>query len=244
MIERFVGLQMHTVACNQMTRWAKDPKVTPGMLRRALDAVLADYAATGPLSDNLKVEYLTFLKTYDDRDLVWKSLNDPDTVGPGKAAWFARDQQVFSIAKGLKHEPERSRRVARLVFANLLAVVDLPPARRPPVACTLRGSFAGAPPALVDLYSLDESAPAPARALSPEEVRRWFRTRRSTPRTSCPPSSPSSRPPIASGVTQANLVLALANRLFEIERGQPPETFEALVGPYLKVLPEGYQPLQ
>ena len=42
----------------------------------------------------------------------------------------------------------------------------------------------------------------------------------------------------------ANLVLALASRLYELERGQPPETFKELVGPYLKALPEGSPPDQ
>ena len=136
-IERRVGVLMHEMACLRLTRWANDPRITPELLRPALEAAIADYATTGPLSDNIKVEYLVFLTTYDKPELVWQCLNDANTIAPSKPAWFARETHLFQLSKGFKHEPERSRRVARLVFANLLATCDLPPGRRPPVACSL-----------------------------------------------------------------------------------------------------------
>jgi hypothetical protein len=244
-IERFVGGQMHSVATRQLIHWANDPKITPALVRKALDAVIDDYATTARLSDTLKVEYLTFLKTYDDPNLVWKCLNDENIsfAGAGKPPWFVRDPKVFSLARAFRTEPERSRRVVRLVYANLLAVCDLPPDRRPPVAATLVGLIPTGKLPLVDLYTMDASAPAPARALTPAEIRDWFDS------TLYARQLMGALKNIVQGidrerVTQATLVIALANRLYEVERGKAPSTVEELVGPYLKALPEGYQRIE
>ncbi len=244
MIERLVGKAMHQVACRQITRWASDLRVTPAMLRQALDSAIADYAMTAPLSDCVKVEYMGFLKTYEDPDLVWKCLSDPNLGVSGKPNLVGRNAHFFSVARVFKKEPERSRRVTRLVFANLLAVCDLRPDRRPTIACSLP-NLTGSPGSqtLADLYQLDSSAPPAARALPPDKILRWYRTTLYASHL-----SPSLKMIInvtdTERVTQANLVIALANRLYEIERGKPPETVEELVGPYLKALPEGYKPIK
>jgi hypothetical protein len=39
---------------------------------------------------------------------------------------------------------------------------------------------------------------------------------------------------------RADLILSLADRIYEIEKGQPPATVEALVGTVLPRLPEDY----
>jgi hypothetical protein len=242
-IERVIGSQLHDQACRQLTRWANDPRATPTLIRQALVAAISDYEMTRPLSDNVKVEYLVFLPTYNDPDQVWKCLNDQNVVGTGKPAWFARDLNLFRLSKGLKGEPERSRRVARLIFANLLATCDLPPERRPPIACSLPHPDPTAKYSLVDLCSLDDSAPASARALPPEKILQWFHTTLFASQL-LPALSPIIKAIDRERPTQANLVITLANRLYEIERGRPPETVEELIGPYLKSLPEGYKPPQ
>jgi hypothetical protein len=208
------------------------------LIRQALEAAISDYESTGPLSDNLKVEYLVFVTTYDDTDQVWKCLNDQNVVGAGKPAWFARDLNLFRLSKGFKNEPERSRRIARLVFANLLATCDLPPERRPPIACSLPHPDPTAKYTLVDLCSLGDSAPAKARALPPERILQWFHTTLFASQI-LPAFSPLIKVIDRERTTQANLVIALADRLYEMERGHAPESVEELVGPYLKVLPGG-----
>ena len=240
-VERFAGIQMHALAARQLMRWAKDPRVTPALLRRALDAVIADDAETSPLSDTLKVEYLTFLKTYDDPDLVRKCLNDEDTAGADHHPWFARDPGVFGVSKAFLREPERSRRVTRLVYANLLSVCDLPARSRPPVVCSLPNltGRGGTPTLLVNLYAVDASMPESARALPPAKILEWYQSTLYA-RHLTPALINIMKAVDTERVTQANLVIALANRLYEVERGKPPETFEELVGPYLKALPEGY----
>lgn len=236
-IERFVGIQVHQQACRQLTLWASDPRVTPSELRRALDLAIEDYRATSPASDTLKVEYLGFLKTYDDPELVRKCLNDFATAGRANSPWFARDAGLFGVSKVLKKEPERSRRVTRLIYANLLAVCDLPAARRPPVACQLPNP-GGGPGLLADLYQLDDSSTPQARAIQPERVIGWFRSTLYASRLT-PALSPILQAIDREKTTQATLVIALANRLFEKERGKPPESYRDLVGPYLEALPEG-----
>ncbi len=243
-IERLVGRQLHNVACRELTRWASDPRMTPALLRRALDAAIDDDKLTGPLSDTLKLEYMVFRKTYDDPDLVWKCLNDENVMASGPSDWLARNMSLFSAAKSFKKEPERSLRVIRLIYANQLAVVDLPPDRRPTAACSLPNLTprSATPTPLMDLYTLDDSTPRAARALSPEQILRWYRTTLYAVRLT-PALGTIIKAVDAERVTQANLLIALANRLYELERGNPPSTAEELVGPYLKALPEGYKPI-
>jgi hypothetical protein len=242
-IERLVGRAVHQVASREITRWANDPRVTPPMLRKALDAVIADGAMVAPLSDCVKVEYLGFLNTYADADLVRKCLND-EGLGATKADWVVRNAAVFSMAKGIKKEPERSRRVIRLIYANLLSACDLPPERRPPIVSSVANlSGLGGPPILVDLYRVDNSASPAARALPPDEIVNWYRTTLYASRLS-PALKMVFNAVDYERVAQANLVLALANRLYEIERGKPAEKVEDLVGPYLKSLPDGYKPIE
>jgi hypothetical protein len=212
------------------------------LLHQALDAVIADYAMTGPISDNYKVEYLAFLKTYDDADLVWRCMSDPNTFGPTSLpTWLSQDPRVFSCAKGLMQEPERSRRVTRLIYANLLAACDRPPDRRPPVAATLSITKPGGTK-VFDLYEPDAAFPEAAKALSPEKIHLWFDSSLYARHLT---SAFFNFIKTADGerLAQANLVIALANRLYELERGKTAATVEELVGPYLKALPEGYPPL-
>jgi hypothetical protein len=238
-IERCVGLALHQNACGQLTRWAANPLMTPDLLRPALEAAIADYAATGPISDNLKVEYLAFVKTYDDPDLTWTALNDPNAFGSSQPSWFARQRRVYSVARGLKREPERSKRVTRLIYANLLAYCDLPPDRRPSVAVTLNGLPASGSPT-IPLFATDESAPPAARVLTPEAIGVWFESTLFA--THLPPAFFGLiKATDAERVVQGILVMKLATRLYELEHGESPRSDEDLLGPVLRALPEGYR---
>jgi hypothetical protein len=232
-IERLVGVALHQNVCVQLNRWAADPLMTPDLLRPALRAIIADDAATGPISDNLKVEYLAFVKTYDDPDLTWMALNDPNGYASGQPSWLARQRRVFSVARRLKREPERSKRVTRLIYANLLAYCDLPPDRRPPIAVTLAS---GGP--AIPLFATDESAPPAARALTPEAIGLWFDS--TLIATDLPPAFFKIIKVVdAERVVQTSLVMNLATRLYELEHGESPRPDEELVGPSLRSLPEG-----
>ena len=67
-----------------------------------------------------------------------------------------------SLDTFLRGEPERSRRVLRLLAANDLAWCDRPAVERPAFAVPR-----------LRIYQADPSAPPAARALPPEELARW-----------------------------------------------------------------------
>ena len=113
-------------------------------------------------------------------------------------------------------------------MANWLAEVDKPPSRRSRLARV-------APP----IYEGDPTAIADSRALPPETLAKWLdssmlasRLFRGLDRYADWVERERRR--------QARLIVHLTDQLYRREHGQPPPNPRALVGPYLKVLPEGY----
>ncbi len=231
--ERLVGAAMHKVGAGALTRWADDPRVDAPLLRQALAEVIAIDALTAPRSDAIKWEYLVFIHTMDDPDLVEDLLTSRQPGDPGD---WCQDLPVADAAKRpiqaarllAANDRERSLRVARLMTANWLAQVDRPPSRRARLAQV-------DPP----IYEADPTAPPASRALPPGELAKWL------------DSSLLARWDLRHQVRyaplidrerirQARLVVHLADRLYRRERGGPPPTPQALVGTYLEALPEGY----
>jgi hypothetical protein len=122
------------------------------------------------------------------------------------------------------HEPETSRRLVGQVYANWLAHCDRPASQRPPTVS--RFELYDSPPShpgMLKVPVLVEALKGPSVArqvISPwsdlEEMVRDEQTR------------------------QAQLVVAIAEQLYIRERGTPPAAVQALVGSYLKEMPEGY----
>jgi len=234
-IERLIGMMMHRFACHRLTSWAANSQVTTSSLRIALDAAQAIDALTPANSDMIKSVYLMFNNTVND-----PASSDPATIvsPPPEGTGTSFGKAVFQVKRAWKTEPERSRRVFRLIVANWLPYCDLPASRRPPVA-KFPATPAGPAAPDLELYEPDATSPASARALPPEAIERWCRT--TIYAEMCVPVYGSVNAALArERATQARLVIALANKLYQRERGKPPETFEELVGPYLKALPEGY----
>ena len=173
-------------------------------------------------SDLLKVEYLTIQK---EIEAVGPSL-DPSVFGPNN--WFYQVPGVIRADLLLRREPERSRRVLRLLFANWLASCDLPPEDRPPIVWE----------GTADLY---EALPMPTAPLTPRALDDWLRSTR---------LAYTLLPAISSGVrsldrdrsTFASLEVTLAEQLYLREHGKPPATLGDLLGPDLPRLPAGYEP--
>jgi hypothetical protein len=238
-IGRLVGVALHAVATDRLTRLASNPEVGPETLRRALDAAIAIDSMTPPNSDMFKTEYLIFSNMIEDPDF----LGDPaELLTPTPESWktpIARS--YFRTSRVFKKEPERSRRIFRLIIANRLAYCDLPAASRPPPAMPPPPAGTTDPPktVLFDLYVPGASAPESARILSPDEIDRWARSSIYA-RDWTPSFWAIDRSLARERGNQASLLLALANGLYAREHGKPPETVEELVGPYLKALPEGY----
>jgi hypothetical protein len=140
------------------------------------------------------------------------------------------------------NDVERSRRAARLLFANWLALVDKPATKRAPIAISK--------PTLI--YATDPTAPPAARAVAPDVLNMAidhtalaqemfrpgaFSTSNGTPMSRAPWEGDGS---LAQETRhRAALIVKLAAELCRREHTKPPATAGALVGTYLKVLPEG-----
>ncbi len=236
LIERLTGGAMHKDASDALTRWASDPKVDAPMLRQALDEVIAIDAMTVPRSETVKLEYLLLIHTLDDPNLIEDVLLRREA---GEPADWCQELPVSDTVKKpiqearliLADDRERTLRLSRLMTANWLAEVDKPPHRRARLA-------RNDPP----IYEADPAAPPSSRVLSPKELSEWLDSS------------------LVAGLTfrllskfsfaldlertrQAGLVVHLADQLHRREHGgTPPPSPEALVGPYLKALPECFNP--
>jgi hypothetical protein len=234
-IERLTGAAMHDIASKGITRWASDPRVDAPLLRRALDEVIAIDVLTVPASEPLKMEYLVFVRSLGDPYLVEDLLVDKDSDDPDD---WCQDLPVSPAAKKpiqtarvlLAQDYDRSLRLARLMTANWIAELDKPACRRSKLAQK-------EPP----IYEADPAAPPASRALPPEELAKWLES-----------SMLASRQYRWLGkysvmidrerARQARLVVHLASELYRREHGGPPPSPGALVGPYLKALPECFDP--
>jgi hypothetical protein len=246
-IERLHGISIHSLTCTRLTRWAVEPKLDARMLRQALDDAIAAWAATPPASDGLKADYLGLIHSFDDPELMLR-LHDykvvPDDKGGsitlyGQNGWKS---SLLRVGRRAINEPERSRRVIRLIFANWLAYGDLPPARQPPrvLSGTNIKPTGSAQTLLNDLFVVGDDAPGPARALPAEKLARWYDSSMDaelglTIFTSVEKTIARER------VAQGSLLVTLANELHKREHGRYPDQIEELVGPYLKALPDGYK---
>ncbi len=124
-----------------VAEWAKDPSVNVALLRQALDDLAAVEALTPPLSSFYRGEYR----------VADRSLEYPQTLIAERARHLA-DAGTFDLsafAPGLdaylRGEPERSRRVLRLLAANDLAWCDRPASERPPLAVPPAADLPGRP---------------------------------------------------------------------------------------------------
>ncbi len=243
-IERMIG--MHRWAGARLTRWAADAKVDARMLRRALDAAIAAEKTTAPTSDGLKDEYLGMIHSFGDPEMMVK-LHDyemvPDPKGGSTTVYGQHGWKSGAIRVGRRsiNEPERSRRVIRMIFANWLAYCDLPSARQPrrvgPSAnATMSGS---ANSILSDLYVVGEDAPTTARALPPEQLACWFASTMDA-KLAVPNFIGVDKAIAGERSSRDAMLFTLAIELYKREHGQYPERNEELVGPYLEELPPGY----
>ena len=205
------------------------PKTTPALIRRAIDDVTACEALAPSEQDSLKVGYLAVIALLDGPRNPGRHVPlvrftrfwNPDyQLNPEQI------QAIWDTWRFFRREPERSRRVIRLLTANWLAYLDVPAGDRPNPNPRI-ASF--------DVYAFGPQSPPQARALSPEALDRWFDTAYDAQQVL--------RYIESSGVQtveQANHVdflILLGTELYHRDHGTDPPSAEALVGPYLKSLP-------
>ncbi len=197
-----------------------------------------------------KAEYLIFLHSIGDPGLMAK-LHDyevvPNNQG-GATTLYGQHPWKSTLARlgrRAMNEPERSRRVARLIFANWLAYGDLPKSRQPPLVDPKWSSAtkASSPAEMIlgNLFVPTDSAPRAARALPAEKIANWYASTIDAGGVGLPTLTNVERTFARERSAQGALLVTLANELYKREHGQYPEKVEELVGPYLKTLPEPYK---
>ncbi len=241
--QRLQGARIHALAARLILRWAADPRVGAGPLRRALDDTLSADALTPPVSEAVKITYLSCLRSVEnmrDFESMMLDFGRPRPLFGGRQTgpldrlvpWGVR-LPVQRFQRGATNELERSRRVFRLLFANWLAQADRPPERQAPPAIR-RPTW---------IHADDPTAPAAARAVSPEVLARALD--RLEIAFLFGPGTDQGEPPWgAQGELtrerrrRSVLIVRLAAELYRRERGAAPANAGALLGAVLKELPE------
>jgi hypothetical protein len=234
----------------RLATWAVDPRTTISQLRNALEEVQKSEPRPDWDSFAIKAGYLAMMRSLeqpihpDIQHLVGLEytyrLGDmqlpPEMVG-----------YLVAARRFLLREPERSRRVLRLLFANLLAHVETHELR--PRKPAVRASFSlltSADPLMksttsVPLYPVSPRAPAGAGSLPPQELASWLVTTKDAKlrilvaNNSHWPWTPDR---LQDRRAHGDLVIMLATEIYHRERGSLPPSEEALVGTYLKSLPD------
>lgn len=228
-IQRLIGMAMVRQVMPAVEVWLADPRVDAALLRRALDDVKAVEAMTPPNSEAVKVEYL----------MVRNELMMPERFGETTRSIRSHSTKPLDHFPGaaraylwLKREPERGLRLLRLLFASWLSHCDKPPARRAKMV-TLKSGYGFYPPA--------PDAPRAVRAFGPDDFESWFASTADFIANYSPSISQIQGALDGDRQRLGTLKLGLAVALYEREHGGPPKKLEALVGPYLEQLPEGYR---
>jgi hypothetical protein len=193
-----------------------------------------------------------------DRDLE-KVHKGERTDGLGDMALSPTMIEYLEAARRLLlREPERSRRVLRLLFAQYLARLEtreLPP-RKPAVWARLSYLISTNPVTKgtikAPLYPVSPEAPAGARALPPQAVagwlvatlnaRLWIAEGGRSDTWPWPPDRAGDRRFGGDRKAHRELVIMLASEIYHRERGSLPSSDQALVGTYLKSLPDDGSP--
>jgi hypothetical protein len=246
--ERTSGARIHALAARYILRWAADPRVEAGLLRRALRDTLAADALTPPVSEAVKLDYLYWLKCFDslqNYEAMMRSSGGKiapllggrrhgllDQVAPMPVRLHAQRLRLLS-----SNELERSRRVIRLLFANWLAQVDRPAGHRALLAL----------PMSTWIYADDPSAPPAARAVRPESLAEIIKRLQIGFLFIGEPGHGKPKPPPWEDQGELGrerrrrsaLIVRLAAEIDRREHGAAPATAGALLESILKELPEG-----
>ena len=106
-----------------MAAWAADPKTGAPLIHRALDDVRTHEPKPEWDAFSLKLEYLQMMSLLDQPDGWVQQGADEDlsTQIAGEPLPRNLAKSVYAARRYLINEPEGSRRVLRLAFANWLA---------------------------------------------------------------------------------------------------------------------------
>jgi hypothetical protein len=236
----------HPLVTRRLDRWAADPRADAELLRRALDDTLAVDAL--PESDKLalKAEYLALMESFESAS--WYALEDSRDFeqlldGVGRSTQLFDPGDLHQLAQGLAkarafalNEPERSRRITRLVFANWLEHID----------DFAEGNSGFAPFQVSSLpYPVVLTGEMPrdsvrVRGISVASLSAWYESSDFV-KHRLPDLLVYQRGNFLRSSNQGTLVVRLAAELYAREHdGVKPPSAQSLVGPYLRALPDSY----
>jgi hypothetical protein len=235
--QRWVGDRNTRDFKPQLAAWAADRRTSVNLLRRALDEIKLGEPKPEWDAYSLKIEYLEML-TELDKDWGWVQQGEnwdrpPRILGeplPPGFAWIPYGAKRYS-----RNEPERSRRVLRLAFANWLAhAEEKDPRYRMPA---VRATFGPAQrPSTLYFYSVAPGGPANAQRLATENLAEALVGTLDARLLLTHWLWPGVR--TVERREHRELVILLAEEIYRCERGKPPASDEALVGIYLDHLPD------
>ena len=221
----------------RVSLWAADPRTTVSDLRRALEDVIRCEPRPEWEASSLKLDYQLMMGELDRPDGVLSQGEVEEQayrIG-GEPLPPNLRQAAFSLRQFLIHEPERSRRVLRLAFANWLAHVENPDERNRRPAIRVSFLSWGQSTSLF-FYDAGPARPKSARSLPAAGLAAWLL------------AAPDARlllnqwPWPSIGLQERrehrSLLILLAEELYRRERGRLPFSEQELVGSYLKSLPD------
>jgi hypothetical protein len=222
---------------SRIDAWAADSRTTIAQLRTAL----ADAVASEPKPEwdafSLKLQYLELMSELERHASPVDRGDDSNVVYRIGELQIALDmaRTLYPVRRYLAREPERTRRVLRLLAANWVAHAEHPDPehRKPAVLASIRNL---GQTIRVPVYAAGPEAPASARTFSPEKLAAWLVSTYDLGfhlwRFNLPPMRPQELR------SHRALVVQLATELYRRERGELLPSEESLVGPYLKNLPD------
>lgn len=234
---RFQVNQAHVILRQRLADWSADPRTSIALLKEAIDEALESQPRPEWDALSLKLEYLELM-----RFLEQSSNPNHQAIDEGLTYHIAGleiptdlSMYVFAGERFLSRESERSRRALRLLFANWLAHVEVPDLRADqPAVRAVFGTMKE--PINLALYPVNPRAAAGARVLRPLELAGWIVTIIDARPFLYGWLWPSVRDQERRGYR--DLVVSLAAELYHREHGSLPPSDEALVGTYLKALPD------
>ncbi len=218
-----------------ITSWAADRRTGVSLLRQALADVLAQEPKPEWDGFSLKIDYMDmmgelsrpdgWLQTGMEHELDFR-IGD-EKLPPNLAG------NLYQARRFLLNEPERSRRVLRLAFANWLAHAA-------------RTSMSNDKPVLIATFYTDRLNTSPlyannsnasgSQSLPLEKVAEWLLTTHDAKMLLHQRAWPGIR--VSEKRHHADLVILLAEELYRRDHGAPPASASELVGPYVDHLPD------
>ena len=234
--QRFIAERNCAGLKPQIATWAADRRTSVPLLRQALDDVVAGEPKPEWDAFSLKVDYLAKMNELEEEWGLVPQGGEEDRHFRifGEELPPNLSGNIYATKRYYSNDPERSRRVLRLAFANWLAHTEekdprrLKPAVRAVFGRRGRGSS-------VYFYDVGPDGPAVARRMAPQRLAEWLVGTRDAKLVLNFWPWPAVRN--TERREHRALVVLLAGELYQRDRGTPAPSEQALVGPYLDHLP-------